>query len=121
MKLTPLPLPSPASWRRGPGRPFLAGRLQSGWMTRVVEGLFSQWIDEVSCGLASLIHIFDPPLVVLGGGIMSPPQTIRRIENRLPHFLRESYQGVPILGAALGNQAGMLRLPIWRWSSPNSR
>ncbi len=25
MKLTPLPLPSPASWRRGPGRPFWPG------------------------------------------------------------------------------------------------
>ena len=87
----------------------------------VVEGLFSQWIDEVSCGLASLIHIFDPPLVVLGGGIMSPPQTIRRIENRLPHFLRESYQGVPILGAALGNQAGMLGAAHLAMELPNSR
>ncbi len=74
----------------------------------VVDGLFSQWIDEVACGLASLIHIFDPPLVVLGGGILSPPQTIQRIKNRLPHFLRESYQGVPLCQAALGNQAGML-------------
>lgn len=74
----------------------------------VVERVFSQWVDEVACGLASLIHVFDPPVVILGGGVMSPPEAIRRVRARLPHFLRESYQGVPVLGAALGNRAGML-------------
>lgn len=73
-----------------------------------IHAAFSQWIDEVACGLASLIHIFDPPLVVLGGGVMSHPSTVGWVESRLPIFLRESYHGVPLKAAALGNQAGML-------------
>lgn len=73
-----------------------------------VEEIVNQWIEEILYGLASLIHIFNPACVVLGGGIMVQDYVIEGIKNRVRGHIMPSYQDVIIKKAELGNTAGML-------------
>lgn len=73
-----------------------------------VKELLDGWIDEILLGLSTLIHIFNPPCVVLGGGIMVQPYIIERLQAKLPNFIMSSFAHVSIVPAALGNTAGML-------------
>lgn len=73
-----------------------------------VKDLLNAWIDEILLGLSTLIHIFNPPCIVLGGGIMVQPYIIERLHDRLPDFIMSSFAHVSVVPAALGNRAGML-------------
>lgn len=65
------------------------------------------WIMEIVSGLVSLIHIFNPSCVVLGGGVMSQSYVVEQVSKLTRENIMESYRHVKILKAALGNQAGM--------------
>ena len=66
------------------------------------------WIREVACGIISLIHAFDPALVVLGGGIMENSIIFNRVRARLMNELLPNFRCADIRPARLGNRAGML-------------
>lgn len=70
--------------------------------------VIDNWIDEVILGLVSLVHIFNPNCLILGGGILSQNYIIGEINNRLLDKLMPSYRGVAIKKAELGNSAGVL-------------
>lgn len=36
---------------------------------KTAELIIDQWVDDVALGIKSLVHIFNPPLIVIGGGI----------------------------------------------------
>lgn len=73
-----------------------------------MQKLVDQWIDEIVYGLTTLIHIFNPALIVLGGGIMEQSYVIERVQERLSEQIMSSFGNVKILPANLGNTAGML-------------
>lgn len=66
------------------------------------------WIDEVAIGLASLVHIFNPAAIIVGGGVMERDELVEQIEKRTQLLVMESFAGVNILKASLGNKAGVL-------------
>lgn len=72
-----------------------------------VESAVIAWIHEIMWGLVSLIHIFNPPCIILGGGIMNESFIHDYIEQNLNHYLMKSYQQVEIKQALLGNTAGL--------------
>lgn len=80
------------------------GALDDPRIMQILDG----WIGEVLCGLASVIHIFNPSCVILGGGIMSQPLIFEKIAARREHFIMPSFSHVQIRPALLGNRAGML-------------
>ena len=67
-----------------------------------------QWIGEIVFGLTTLVHIFNPALIILGGGIMEQSYVIDRVRTRLKAEIMSSFANVEILQAELGNKAGML-------------
>lgn len=73
-----------------------------------VKELLDKWIDEILLGLSTLIHIFNPPCIVLGGGIMVQPYIMERLQAKLSDFIMPSFAHVSVVPAALGNTAGML-------------
>ncbi len=73
-----------------------------------VKKLIDAWIDEILLGLSTLIHIFNPTCIVLGGGIMVQPYIIEQINRKLPTQIMPSFAHVKILPAQLGNSAGLL-------------
>ena len=66
------------------------------------------WAKRAALGLSSLIHIFNPPCLVLGGGIMESPEIFRRVCRETQALLAPGFETVQIRPAALGNHAGML-------------
>ncbi len=77
-----------------------------------VRDVIDAWIDEVVYGLLSLIHIFDPPLVVLGGGILEQPYVIEQVNTRTIDMLEPGFREVRIVEAQLGNTAGLMGAAI---------
>ena len=73
-----------------------------------VKELVDDWIGEILLGLSTIIHIFNPPCIVLGGGIMVQPYITDEITRRLPAQIMSSFAHVKILPAQLGNSAGLL-------------
>lgn len=67
-----------------------------------------EWVDEVSLGLASLVHVFNPHGVVLGGGIMNEPYILEQLNTMLYPRLMSSYRRVQLRQAERGNHAGLL-------------
>jgi len=72
-----------------------------------VKTMVDAWIGDIMCGLASLVHIFNPSLMVLGGGIMQADYIIPQIRARLNDYVDPGMRDVKIVPAALGNDAGM--------------
>lgn len=70
----------------------------------VVDG----WTDEIVHGLVSLIHIFNPSCVVLGGGVMAQPFILEQVREKTEKRIMSSFRDVDIKQAELGNQAGLL-------------
>lgn len=73
-----------------------------------VQAQIDAWIGEIAWGLASLIHAFDPALVVLGGGVMREAYISERLSHILPPLVKPSLRACKLVPAALGNRAGMM-------------
>lgn len=73
-----------------------------------IKAVVNKWIDEIMLGLTTLIHIFNPSCIVLGGGIMVQPYILEQIHVRIPQMVMSSFSHVQILSAKLGNSAGLL-------------
>jgi len=73
-----------------------------------IKAVVNKWIDEIVLGLTTLIHIFNPSCIVLGGGIMVQPYILEQINTRIPQMVMASFSHVQISSAKLGNSAGLL-------------
>lgn len=87
------------------GREIFIG-LEQGNVT--LEKVLKEWIDELALGLVSLIHIFNPPAIIIGGGIMEQDSLVTMISNNVQESIMESFSDVKIVKASLGNKAGLL-------------
>lgn len=73
-----------------------------------VQELVDRWIDEIVLGLSTLIHIFNPSCIILGGGIMAQPYIPKKINEKIVRKIMPSFAHVKIMPALLGNSAGLL-------------
>lgn len=73
-----------------------------------VQEIMEEWLHEVALGLTSLIHIFNPELIILGGGIMEQPYVIQRLQEMTRQEVIPMFPDTKIVAAKLGNKAGVL-------------
>ena len=73
-----------------------------------IRAIIDDWIDEIVIGLKSLIYIFNPSLVVAGGGIMNEAYITDEINKRLIPGLMNSFRNLKIVKAQMGNDANKL-------------
>ncbi|MEI3605355.1 ROK family protein [Pseudogracilibacillus sp. SE30717A] len=73
-----------------------------------IKEVIDKWVEEIAIGLTSIIHIFNPTTIVIGGGIMEQEVLVHMISEKVNEMVLESFAGVNIVKASLGNRAGML-------------
>lgn len=73
-----------------------------------VREIVDRWIDEIVHGLVTVIHIFNPSCVILGGGVMEQPYILGQVRERTADRIMDSFRGVELKTAALGNRAGLM-------------
>lgn len=72
--------------------------------------LIDRWTDDIAAGLSSLIHIFNPETVLIGGGVskqeklLMQPLRKKTLAQIMPRFREE----LTIEAAGLGNDAGVI-------------
>ncbi len=73
-----------------------------------IKKLIDNWIDEIVIGLKGLVYIFNPTLIVAGGGIMNEAYITDEINSRLQKILMASFRRVKVVKARMGNDANKL-------------
>ena len=89
------------------GRMIFEGAAQGDpLLRRALDG----WLDDVAAGVTGLVHIFNPELVLIGGGVSAQeelllkPLRARVLAGVMPRFAERLH----IERAVLGNNAGMI-------------
>ena len=72
-----------------------------------LRNIVNQWAEEVLYGIASLVHIFNSSLIVLGGGVMGQQYVLDQLKLRIRDHVIDSFADVRLVQAQLLNMAGM--------------
>lgn len=72
--------------------------------------LVDRWTDEVAYGIAGLVHIFNPEVVLIGGGVSAQEElVIQPVDRKVKKLIMPDFaEGLVIKKAELGNDAGMV-------------
>lgn len=76
----------------------------------VMLGALDHWIDDIAAGITGLVHIFNPQIVLIGGGVSAQEELlIRPLRDRvlataMPRFA----EGLLVEAATLSNDAGLI-------------
>ena len=72
--------------------------------------VLDRWIDEIAQGLAGLVHIFNPQLILVGGGVSAQQKLlIDPLAEKVRSSVMPAFaQGLEIQAAALQNGAGLV-------------
>lgn len=94
---------------------FLASALTQG--CEVAAEILQNLVARLSLGLSHVVHLFNPDIIILGGGISLIGEPLRfGVEQKLPDFVMKALQPIPgIALAALGEDVvpmGALALSI---------
>jgi glucokinase len=80
------------------------GSLKDLWLRRKEPAAAAFWdaaLENLARGLASLVHIFDPELVVVGGGLRKGENFMELLEERVPKYLGEPFRPTLKIRASL--------------------
>ena len=83
-------------------------RAQNG--EQVFLDVLDRWIGRIAEGLTGLVYIFNPALILIGGGVSAQQKLlIEPLRSRLHALVRPGFlQGLALKAAKLGNDAGMV-------------
>ena len=76
----------------------------------IILALLEDWTDEIAQGLAGLVHIFNPQLILIGGGVSAQQELlIEPIARKVRASIMPAFaEGLEIRAAQLHNDAGMV-------------
>ena len=74
------------------------------------QEVISEWIENLTDGLSSIVYCFNPANIILGGGVIEQGEPlINRIKNSLFKKISPQFkEKLNIIQAKLGNNAGMI-------------
>ena len=65
------------------------------WLMRDNPAVASLWdfaLDHIARGIATLVHVLDPQVVVVGGGLRKGAGFMELLKNRIPRYLGEPFR-----------------------------
>ena len=76
----------------------------------VVLDILDRWIDEIVQGLAGMVHIFNPQLILIGGGVSAQQELlIEPLAKKVKASVMPAFaEGLEVRAAQLHNDAGMV-------------
>jgi glucokinase len=76
----------------------------------VASAVWAETIDALACGLTSLVNLFEPELVVIGGGVSrAGEQLLGPVRDRVrANSMRPAAQAADIVTSALGERVGVV-------------
>ncbi|OQY16648.1 MAG: transcriptional regulator [Anaerolineaceae bacterium 4572_32.2] len=86
------------------------------------QEILSEAMDYLGIGMANLVNLFNPQLIVIGGGLMNIGEKLFRPVRRAidQHTFTPATQAVRVVPAALGDNAGVLGAAAVALSQLNS-
>jgi fructokinase len=98
------------------------------WTTyEIVEGLaaeddgaraaYSRYVDRLARGLATVVNILDPDMVVLGGGMSNLPGLAQAVQAALPAWVFTDEVSTRVAKNLHGDSSGV-RGAAWLWPEP---
>ena len=77
---------------------------------KTVLALLDAWTDEIAQGLAGMVHIFNPQLILIGGGVSAQQKLlIEPIAAKVKASVMPAFaEGLEVRAAQLHNDAGMV-------------
>lgn len=73
-----------------------------------MKQVLAEWVKEIAYGIVSLVHIFNPPAIMIGGGIMEQESLVALVREQVKGEIMPSFSSVALVQASLGNKAGLL-------------
>ena len=72
--------------------------------------LVDRWTDEVAYGIAGLVHIFNPEVILIGGGVSAQEGlVIQPVREKVNDIIMQDFtENLTVKRASLGNDAGMV-------------
>ncbi|WP_323752870.1 ROK family protein [Marinobacter sp.] len=67
----------------------------------------NQYLDHLARGLAAVINVLDPDIIVLGGGMSNAVQIYQELPERLPLYVFGGECDTPIVRAVHGDSSGV--------------
>lgn len=76
---------------------------------KLAESVINRWVDDVALGIKTLVHIFNPPMVVIGGGVSEQGDyLLEKLEQRVNNRIMVSFEkSLTIKLAQNGNDANL--------------
>ena len=75
---------------------------------------YDRYVDRLSRGLASVINVLDPEIVVLGGGMSNLPALPEDVQTALPPHVLSDHVATRVLRNVHGDSSGV-RGAAWLW------
>ena len=72
--------------------------------------LLDHWLDELTCGITGLIHVLNPAVVLIGGGVSAQDDLlVSPLRRKVLAMIKPDFtEELEIRAASLGNDAGMI-------------
>ena len=83
-------------------------------------GALDRYVSRVARGLASIVNVLDPDVIVLGGGMSNVPHLYDAVPARLPQFVFSDAVVTRIVPPRHGDSSGV-RGAAWLWSLDEAR
>jgi fructokinase len=92
--------------------PEIAGRATAGELAALAA--LARYEDRLARGLAHVINLLDPDVIVLGGGVSQIPRLYQNVPPKLKEYVFGKEADTPVLRAQHGDSSGV-RGAAWLW------
>ncbi|HYE50457.1 MAG TPA: ROK family protein [Azospirillaceae bacterium] len=89
--------------------------LRAGAGNPEAEASLTRYIDRLARGLATVVNLVDPDVIVLGGGMSNVPRLYRDLPERLSAHCFSDGVDTPVVQARHGDSSGV-RGAAWLWN-----